>query len=239
MDILLISPYFALILEVKNITGEIEILTNPSILIRTKPNGEKNPFTSPVPQLEEYIYQLSQLFNRRQITLPIYGAITFAFASSYVKFAPVGTTFLLTNEIRKFIRTLDTTNHILTNEELDKLKDWILMKNREYNSFPLSRHYSIDPLDIITGVECPFCAFIGIKKVRRNWFCPKCRNYSKIAHQQTLRDYFLLYKETINNKECRRFFHLQDKHEATRILKNSNLFVTGKSRKTEYTMPLF
>lgn len=239
VDILIISPNFALILEVKNISGEIEILTNPSILVRTKTNGEKNSFKSPIPQLEEYKYQLSQLFKSLNIKIPIYGAVTFAFASSYVKTAPVDTVFLLTNEIRNFIRELNTTNSFLTNEELDKIKNWILIKNREYNSFPLSRYYSIDPSDIITGVECPACAYIGMKKVSRNWVCPRCRNFSKLAHEQTLKDYFLIYKDTINNQECRRFFHLQDKHEATRILKNNKLIASGKSRKTEYTMSLF
>ncbi|MFB5086058.1 nuclease-related domain-containing protein [Psychrobacillus sp. PGGUH221] len=239
VDILIISPNFALILEVKNISGEIEILTNPSILVRTKTNGEKNSFKSPIPQLEEYKYQLSQLFKSLNIKIPIYGAVTFAFASSYVKTAPVDTVFLLTNEIRNFIRELNTTNSILTNEELDKIKNWILIKNREYNSFPLSRYYSIDPSDIMTGVECPACAYIGMKKVSRNWVCPRCRNFSKLAHEHTLKDYFLIYKDIINNQECRRFFHLQDKHEATRILKNNKLIASGKSRKTEYTMSLF
>jgi len=238
MDILLISPYFALILEVKNISGEIEILTNPSILVRTKPNGEKNTYKSPIPQLEEYIYQLSQIFKRHKINLPIFGAVTFAFARSYVKSAPTDTVFLLSNEVRKFIRGIKTTKPILSEDQLEKLKNWILNNNKEYNSFPLSKHYSINPLDIITGVECPTCTFIGMKKVIRNWTCPKCRNFSKLAHEQTIKDYFLIYKETINNQECRRFFHLQDKHDATRILKNANLIVTGKSRKTEYTMNL-
>lgn len=238
IDILLISPYYALILEVKNISGEIEILTNPALLVRTKNNGEINTFKSPVPQLEEYIYQLSQLFNRHKINIPVYGAITFAFASSYVKNAPLDNYFLLTNEVRKFIRDINITKPRLSEEELDKLKKWLLYKNSEYNPFPLSKHYSINQLDIITGVACPFCAFIGMKKVCRNWASPRCRNFSKLAHEQTIKDYFLIYKETINNKECRRFFHLSDKHDATRILKSSKLTATGQSRKTQYTMPL-
>lgn len=238
MDILLISPYYALILEVKNISGEIEITTNPATLVRTKANGEKKALNSPVPQLEEYIYQLSQLFKRFHINIPIYGAVTFAFASSYVKKAPSNTVFLLTNEVRKFIRGIKADKPILSDEELDKLKNWILSRNSEYNSLPLSRHYGIDPLDIVTGVECPHCGLIGMKKIIRTWACPRCRNFSKHAHDKTLNDYFLIVKNTINNEECRRFFHLQDKHDATRILKNPKLIKTGKAKNTNYTMPL-
>lgn len=236
MDILIISPYYALILEVKNITGEIEISTNPSMLVYTKPNGAKKSINSPVPQLEDYIYQLTQLFQRHKINIPIYGAITFAFAKSYVKKAPTNTTFLLSNELRRFIRSIKTEKRILTEEELDKVKSWLLRKNNEYNSLPLSKHYAIDPLDIVTGVECPNCGYIGLKKIIRNWVCPNCRKFSKHAHEKTLKDYFLIYKETINNQECRRFFHLQDKHDATRILTNPKLIKSGNAKNTKYTM---
>ncbi|MFJ5769587.1 NERD domain-containing protein [Psychrobacillus sp. NPDC093180] len=236
MDILLISPYYALILEVKNISGEIEIETNPSMLVYTKPTGEKKSINSPVPQLEDYIYQLSQLFQRYKINIPIYGVITFAFAKSYVKKVPTNSVFLLTNELRKFIRSINTEKQFLSEEELDKLKSWLLRKNNEYNSLPLSKHYAIDPHDIVTGVECPSCGYIGMKKIRRNWACPNCREFSKHAHEKTLKDFFLIYKETINNQECRRFFHLQDKHDATRILMNPKLIKSGKSRSTKYTM---
>lgn len=236
MDILLISPYYALILEVKNITGEIEITTNPSMLVYTKPNGEKKSINSPVPQLEDYIYQLSQLFQHHKINIPIYAAVTFAFAKSYVKKVPTDTVFLLTNELRRFIRSINTEKPILSEAELDKVKNWLLRKNNEYNPLPLSKHYAIDPHDIVTGVECPNCGYIGMKKITRNWACPNCRKFSKDAHEKTLKDYFLIYKETINNQECRRFFHLQDKHDATRILMNPKLIKSGKSRSTKYTM---
>lgn len=238
MDILVISPYYALIFEVKNISGEIEILTNPSILVRTKPTGEINSYKSPIPQLQEYNYQLSNLFNDNKIKLPIYGAITFAFASSYVKTVPTNNTFLLTNEVRKFMRDIPTKKACLTEEQLDHLKDWFLRKHKKFNPFPLSNYYDINQLEIKTGVECPACAYIGMKKLKRSWGCPKCRSQSKSAHEQTLQDYFLIYKDTINNEDCRKFFHLKDKHNATRILKNPILRPTGQSRKTTYTINL-
>ena len=128
MDILIITPFYALILEVKNISGEIEISTNPSELVRTKPNGEKNSFNSPVPQLEEYIYQLSQLFKHYKLNIPIYGAITFAFASSYVKKAPTNSVFLLTNEVRKFIREIKTDKPILSDIRAGQTKKLATLK---------------------------------------------------------------------------------------------------------------
>ena len=236
MDILVISPYYALIFEVKNISGEIEILTNPSILVRTKPTGEINSYKSPVPQLEEYTHQLSILFHENKINLPIYRAITFAFASSYVKTVPDNNTFLLTNEVRKYIRDLPIKKPILTESQLDHLKNWLLHKNKEFSPFPLSRYYDIKPMEIKTGVECLACAYIGMKKLKRSWICPKCRSQSRQAHEKTLHDYFLIYKDSINNEECRRFFHLSDKYNANRILKNPKLIATGQSRNTHYKM---
>lgn len=236
MDVLLISQYYAVILEVKNIQGEIEFKSHPFQLSRTLATGERHSFDSPEIQLQEYIYQLNKIFKTAGCSIPIYGAVVFPFTSSYIKTPPRETTVLFRNEIRSYLRNLKTQNPPLSLEALNNLKNLILNKNTIYKSFPLTQRYAIHPDEIIKGVECITCNFVGMKKVARHWICPQCKNISNNAHKQTIKDYFLVYKDSISNKECRQFLKLNNMHEATRILKNANLIKTGKYKNTKYTM---
>ncbi|WP_166462359.1 nuclease-related domain-containing protein [Psychrobacillus vulpis] len=233
MDVLIISPYYALIFEEKNIKGEITFTEQQ--LTRKLDTNESHSFDNPVIQLEEYEYQLNLLFQTRGISIPIYSALVFAFASRYIKTPPTHKTVLFRKGIKPFLRNIKTGTPLLTEEQLNTLKNDILHANEDFNPFPLCEHFQIQPESLIKGVECVQCGFIGMKKVKHNWFCPRCKIYHKRAHEQSLKDYFLICKSTMSNMECQQFLQLNNKHEATRILKNEMLLKTGRSRNTKYS----
>lgn len=235
LDILIISPYYALILEVKNIKGELTFTINPPQLVRRLENGKINVFDCPSLQLEEYEYQLNLVFQKNNIPLPVFGAIVFAFSTSYIQASPSKTTILTRKQIKPYLREMNTERPFLSNIELNLIKNYILNAHKEFQPFPLIKHFSINPDSIIHGVECSNCNLIGMKKVQHNWFCPKCKNYQRNAHEKALKDYFFIYKNTMSNSECQHFLKLDNKHQATRILKNTMLTKTGQSRNTKYS----
>lgn len=219
MDILIITPHYALILEVKNFKDTVEITTNPSQMIQTLANGVVNVCRSPESQIEDYIYQLSHFFKQYNINLPVLGAVVFAFETLRIINSSNRTTILLQNDLPHYLRTIKTQKPPLSEIQLERIKKLILQKNKDYQPFPLSDYYSIDPKDLIPGVICEKCAHIGIKKVKRRWICPKCHTISQTAHLNTFKEYFLISRKTLSNKECRQFLHLNNNHEATRIIK--------------------
>lgn len=236
MDILIVTPHYALILEVKNFKDTVEITTNPSQMVQTLANGVKNVSRSPESQVEDYIYQLTQFLKQYNITLPVLGAVVFAFETLHIINSSNRTTILLKNDLLSYIRSIKTQKPDLNEAQLERIKNLILQKNKDYKPFPLSDYYSIDPIDLITGVICEKCTYIGIKKAKRRWICPKCGSTSQTAHLHTIKEYFLIARKTLSNKECRQFLHLNNIHEATRILKKANLTKTGKSSSTKYQM---
>ena len=236
MDILIVTPHYALILEVKNFKDTVELTTNPSQMIQTLANGVINVCRSPESQTEEYIYQLTYFFKQFKIHLPVLGAVVFAFETLHIINSSNRTTVLLKNEIIPYLRAIKTQTPLLTEPQLERLKNLLLQKNKHYNPFPLSEYYSIDLKELITGVICENCAFIGINKFKRRWICPKCNATSQTAHHHTIKEYFLIARKTISNKECREFLHLNNNHEATRIMKKANLTKIGKSSSTKYRM---
>ncbi|WP_391207518.1 nuclease-related domain-containing protein [Psychrobacillus sp. L4] len=233
IDVLLITPYYAFVFEVKNIKGEI-VFTDQQ-LTRTLETNKTDSYENPVLQLAEYEYQLNQIFKASGITLPIHGAVVFAFATSNIKVPPTNKTLLFRRGIKPYIRNIQTNSPILNEAELDNLKEYLLKANIDFQPFPISNYYGIDPSTIQIGVECSHCGLIGMKKLPHNWFCPRCKIYQKKAHEQTIDEYFLIYKSTMSNIECQHFLQLNNKHEATRILKNSMLIKTGQSKNTKYS----
>ncbi len=52
IDTLFVTPTYAVVFEVKNISGELKIVNNPPQLIRVLNNGEVKGFNSPITQVE-------------------------------------------------------------------------------------------------------------------------------------------------------------------------------------------
>lgn len=73
-------------------------------------------------------------------------------------------------------------------------------------------------------------------KRKRTWHCPACKTNDLNAYKDALTTYFLLYKDSITNKECREFLLLNNRHEANKILSKSNLIKQGNNKSTIYKM---
>ncbi|WP_144512424.1 nuclease-related domain-containing protein [Bacillus sp. FJAT-22090] len=239
LDILLITPFGAVIFEVKNITGEIEFQENPSQIIQRKENGEINKYPCPVTQLKGYKAELAHFFNDHNISIPIYGAIVFASHKSYVRVSNNQARILYKNEIIPYLLQLQKKSPILNDEEMENVKNILLNKNTPFTYFPLTKYFSINPNELLRGVECPECHYVGMRKIKRTWECPKCGQKDIHAYKEALASYFLIYKNSITNKECRDFLKLNNRHEATRILSNENLIKVGNKKSTYYKMKPF
>ncbi|SDN99750.1 Nuclease-related domain-containing protein [Psychrobacillus sp. OK028] len=236
MDVLLITPYGAVILEIKNITGKLEFKENPSQLIQTRDSGEVNNYPCPVTQLTEYKYLLSKFLSAHNFSIPVNGAIVFATRKSFVETSSSKASILYTNEIHSYLRNLQDHTPVLTNSQIDLLKKLILKKNSPFSYFPLTKHFYIDASDVIRGVACPNCGQIGMQKIQKKWYCPQCYLKDSKAHIESLRTYFLLCNNYITNKTCREFLLLNSRYEAKRILINSSLIKIGDKKSTKYIM---
>jgi hypothetical protein len=65
--------------------------------------------------------------------------------------------------------------------------------------------YSIDPIDIKPGVQCPSCFAIPMNRQHGKWFCKKCGCKCKDAHISAITDYSLIFSQTITLSQFRNF----------------------------------
>ncbi|CAM3272529.1 nuclease-related domain-containing protein [Filibacter tadaridae] len=236
MDTLFITPFYAVIFEVKNITGDLKVTENPPQLIRKLDTGQVNGFKSPIAQVQNNCELLRDWLYSRNTSLPIYGVVVLAYAKQRVELFDTNVPFLYPNTVPTYIRQLPTESPKLDDETFKKITNDLCNSHREFTPPPICMTYQIKRNEIRTGVTCPFCSFFGMKKYMKGWRCEGCNSTSPDAHKQAVRDWFLLFGGKMMNKDCRKFLHIEKQQTANRIMKSMELYTEGANRNRTYRM---
>ncbi|MGG0668838.1 nuclease-related domain-containing protein [Sporosarcina koreensis] len=236
IDSLIITPWYAVLFEVKNIAGELTVTENPPQLIRTLETGQVSGFKSPIAQLESNCELFQDWLYSRNLSLPVYGAVVLAYAKQRIKVFDTNTPMLFPSAVPTFIRKLPTTSPLLDDETFASLLTQLNSGHRPFIPSPICEAYSIRRSDIRTGVICPECGILGMTWHKRKWECMNCGSRSEKAHKQAIRDWFLLFGGKMMNKDCRAFLHLERQQNANRLLREMNLHTEGANRNRTYMM---
>ena len=234
IDILLLHPSWCLILEVKNIKGVLHFKSDPSQLIRLLDDGREENLGSPESQVEQYSMGLRFKLNELKLpNVPIYRAIVFAFQNAIIKNPPAKMKALIGREVISYIWSLPINEELIDPKKVGKQ---LLKHLKPRNPYPLCNRYGIESTQLVSGVECPACGTFPMNKTLRTWYCPKCKIYSRLAHQKALMDYNMLINTTISTNEAMNFLHLRNRYEAIRILKTNSVKQIGASRSSRYEL---
>lgn len=234
IDCLLISPSWCLVIEIKNLIGELTFLSDPLQLICEK-DGQRIAYRSPEAQLNQYIFGLREFFNRHQIQMPIFGVILLPFTNAIIIKPPSKYPLVIGKGIINHIWNLPRKSVVNPQKVVEVLMESMI---DEWNYFPLTKHFRVHPADLKNGVECPNCGHIPMKRLQRTWACEACGHHDMNAHVQALKDYYMLIDKTISPKEAIEFLQLRNRYEAKRILKANSIrsFGATSSRKYELTL---
>lgn len=143
IDTLFLTRLFAIVFEVKNIGGILEFKDNPPQLIRTRENGQKDGFESPVVQLERNQELLRAWLESRNIFLPIYGAIVLAYPKQIVAVPPAKSTLLFPNLIPPFIRSVPKQANKLEKDTFNWLSSELVNNHQPFIPSPLCETFNI------------------------------------------------------------------------------------------------
>lgn len=141
---------------------------------------------------------------------------------------------LIGREVIRFIWSLPRSGG--ANVDSRKLGELLMKSLYTRDPFPLCNYYKISPRMISTGVEWPSCGTIPMLRALRTWKCLRCGKTSMDAHFRALKDYYMLIREEINNKECIQFLKLRNRQEATRILSKNSIGSNGVKRDSVYIL---
>lgn len=241
IDTLILTSFFALILEVKNYSGRLYFDPLLDQLIQTNSNGEIKGYANPIEQARQQRTELRKWLNKRNISIPIDFLIIISKPSTIIQTAPgnmkmmqkvLHVQFLL-KEIEKI--RLSYKNEILTPKELKKICR-ILLKEYKEEIFDVLPFYNISKSEITTGALCEKCQSTSpMERHYGTWFCPKCKSKDKNAHILAVNDYFLLNNNSpISNSQFRDFLHLSSASIAKKLLISMDLPFKGQLKGRVY-----
>ncbi|MBM7604501.1 hypothetical protein JOC75_002504 [Metabacillus crassostreae] len=241
IDILILSQYFILILEVKNISGKITFDETFHQLIR-QINDVEEVFPDPVLQVNHQKYQLIRYLKKNKIAnIPIEAHVVMTNNSALLQNQ---------NNCRKYLDTIMRSSELITKVEYYKqkykapiftMKDLrklakSLLKDHTHSEYDVIHMFELDPNEICKGVFCTKCDCYPLQRKRGTWYCSVCSFSSKTAHLDALNDYKLLFGTTITNKQTRDFLQITSPSTTYKILTSMKLPQIGHGKSTSYNL---
>ncbi|MDQ6599340.1 nuclease-related domain-containing protein [Bacillus salipaludis] len=239
IDTLILSPEFALIIEIKNMAGKLVFDSENGQFFQIIAGKEKG-YTDPISQSERHRDYIKNLLAIHHLPpVPVDYIVVVSNPYSILEFRKSCT------EIKQRVCKADNflkrfkffenrySISILDSKDLRKLTRLLLKLNTPPTNFILKK-YGIQKHELLTGVHCPLCSSLPLKREKRKWYCPSCDQFSTDAHLYALQDYFLVMDSKITNKQFRDFIHIQSIDTSKRLLKSAPLFHFGKYRLMMY-----
>jgi hypothetical protein len=242
IDSLILTRYFALHLEIKNISGSVSFSEEFSQIIQRKNDMEKG-YQDPISQAARHQRNLKELMKSWGIfDLPLVSLVVFSKPSTILH-AGTSQTQISRNVCFAFelLERIESLKKIYRDEKIGSEDIKKLCKNLlKYDTpkcYDPLEFYTIPPSDVITGVQCPACSSFGMLRKHGSWICPKCNCKSKDAHVQAILDYFLLLDSKMSNRKCCEFLHLSSPFIANYLLSTMNLSHSGSNKGRSYFLP--
>ncbi|WP_019153966.1 nuclease-related domain-containing protein [Robertmurraya massiliosenegalensis] len=236
IDSLVVSPYFFLSLETKNMIGTLYFEKYSKQFTRTI-NEVEEGFPNPIIQAERHQIQLKKWILERK--LPILPIECYAVISNPA-------TLIKSNE-EKIYQKVFHAEHLPSKVKTfeDQYKQSICEKDYKRltktiikGHTPLKQDvfeiYNLQKSEIRDGVQCPKCHSIPMSYHFGTWECLKCHSSSKTAYKKAVEDYLYLFGETITNQQCRNFLHLPSRHVVRELLLRMKLKQSGKTKNANY-----
>jgi len=239
MDSLIICRYFILIIEVKNLSGVITLDPRFQQLVRTY-NGKEAVLPDPVQQVKLQQYQLQSILKTITFPqVPIESIVVFTHQEANLKtntdyplyFDKVVRSTKLLDKIEQY--TFINKDVRLTKSDINSLSNYLLQHHSPENFDALS-FFNITESELSPGVHCPKCYTLAMERKWGKWVCGKCSFASKDAYIQSIDDYQLLLRPTINNQQLRNFLGITSPILANKILTSMNLPFSGNTKDREY-----
>ncbi|MBY7144619.1 NERD domain-containing protein [Virgibacillus sp. NKC19-3] len=236
MGNLIFSQNALFIVEVKNYQGTIIFDT---ILDQfTRDDGQmETGFNHPISQTELQRYNLQQWLQERNFaTIPIYAFTAISDPSTIIKVdgdkdkiaKVVAHGSSIPRKIMHFNKQLSAHDSLGDR----KIGTMVQKESKEYD-MDIMKRYDVKMSDLLPGVKCPACKFLGMERIYNKWQCRKCHHCSSNAHKQAIDDYMLFGNNWITNSICRWWLQINSKNTVTRLLKKSSLRYNAKRRRWE------
>jgi hypothetical protein len=242
MDCLILTPTFMLVIEAKNMKGELKFDEEHDQLIQ-KYDDKQLGFDDPLLQAKFQVRQLIEFLKKHHFPILPVEYLVMMSNSSAVLITDLGSEARyrvcrgrrLIYRIEEFSSKYQSQR--ITHKSILKLCSFLLEKHVE-PIYDVERSYNLSHSELLTGVHCSSCSHLPMVYEQGTWLCPRCKFKSRMAYVQALRDYCLLIAPTITTQQFREFAHCPSMNAAYKMLQPLNLPVSGSKKKRIYHLSL-
>lgn len=240
IDTLLLSHHFILIIEVKNIYGDITF-DEMGQTIR-KADEKEEGFTNPIDQVNlQHLRLLRWMRQYHFPPIPLEKIVVYSNTNTILRNTSNNPTVIeMVMHKEKLLAKIDELSAkyctpCLTEEQLLELSNQLLLADNP-QKVDVMKQYLIAYKDLIKGVICLTCSSAPMTYKGGIWRCETCYYASKTAHKQGLVDYALLVKNYINNREAREFLQLNSESIARKLLQKEGYCKIGRKSGMKYKL---
>ncbi|TDQ36127.1 nuclease-related domain-containing protein [Aureibacillus halotolerans] len=229
MDLLILTPAFILIGEVKNIAGTVTFDSKFQQFYRTYRDQEQT-LPNPLFQVQRQKNRLLQwLQENRYPIVPILSLILFTDSRTRI-LAPdsfqsstlptIGHAEILPSTVETLKKQYPKTK--LRPQTTNRLVEQLLKSHRPQRIAVMEK-FGVTCADLIKGILCPTCKTGIMVRFGRSWKCPNCAEVDRTAHVHAIQDYAWLIKNEATNQELRHFLNISSRHVMKKLIHSMHL----------------
>ena len=234
MDTVMVTPHFALILEVKNYSGTLSFDEKSLHMKQETRDGKLLGYNSPVTQVWNAQEELKVLFEHFDVSLPVYACVVLPYATTLIERAPAEMPVVYGYSLKRFISSLPRTGSPMPPDEMAHVGQLLIDRHRPYSKKDFQEWYRFSTADLKRGVLCSICGSHCMKKSQRVFFCDNCNLPSEDGYSRALADWFDFVAPEISNAQCREFLGLKDKYAVRYLMDKMGLGRRGNARGVRY-----
>ncbi|MFF5993827.1 nuclease-related domain-containing protein [Lysinibacillus sp. KU-BSD001] len=225
IDTLFISKHFVLVMETKDIGGQIDFDDKVRQMIQTKAGGTKMVYESPTNQELRYQRLIEGELLKIGVNVPAVPVVVFTDPKTCIATSTQEVdVFRLSGLQSKVSRLFEQYPATLGEELLDYVKAHFMAC---YQKLVLKR---ICPkVSVLKGVVCP-CCWMQMKHERKGVRCMQCGTKTTNGVYEALHKYQLLYKDGITNQEFQDFLGVESIYTVSRMLSKLGIDYMGISK---------
>lgn len=238
MDGLLLTERGVIIVESKNISGQLYFDDKTGEFSRTDLEGTRTVMEDPTIQLNKHIRFLRKFFIQHKINLPIDGLVVFTSKQCEFITKPATHHVCKTYQLIDYVfNILQTFPRLTTRQNLSKIDKLLQKSHTPYKRHPLCQQYFIDENDLQTGILCVNCKKHSMmRKHKSGWVCGRCETIEPLAFQSAIQEYFSLIDTQLNNRKLRKFCNLESPYTTSRLLAEFDFEVSGALKNRTYEL---
>lgn len=233
LDSVLVTNRYVLYLEIKNIRGSIEFISNPQQLKRTF-DGKIDYMACPLQQTKRNHQELAFLVKNHNPQLPVYAAIVFANPSATIISQQNEVNILYRRQLDLYIEKLNGLPEILDKQQFQKLIKKFKGVTANFHPEALTVRYNIDPKTLIPGIFCSTCSELMISG-NPVYTCTTCHTPDTHTLRRTVRALFTILGPHQQVRNFRHHMALSSNGPIIRTLKILKVERKGTTHNSIYT----